>query len=246
MRWVLTVLLPTAVFARSLVGEGATVETTHLITVPTAGLLPRGSLLVRAGIFPQGTLAVECFTTPLSRFMVGIGFSASNLIGSGAPQWQPFPGISLRFRALEETTARPALVFGVHTQGWGSYRRESRQFTIAASGLFTALSKSYRWWLGETAWHLSLGYPLELPPRQRRPGMAVGWEHTIARLGQLSLEYVLLGSTVDGRRQGILSLALRLGIAPTAAVGVSIVDVLRNSGSETAWARALSIEWHLR
>ncbi|MCS7169525.1 MAG: YjbH domain-containing protein, partial [Candidatus Kapabacteria bacterium] len=173
----------------TLVGGGTAVQTITTITIPAAGILPRGTLLARAGFFPEGTISAECFISPLPRFLVGLSYSGQNIIGSGNPQWQPFPGVSLRFRAIEETPWVPALVFGIHTQGWGSYDRQQQRFTVPAGGLFAAASKSYRWWLGDIAWHAVLSYPLELPSHQRRPNVAIGWEHSLARFGQLLVEY---------------------------------------------------------
>ncbi len=234
-------------WAHELVGEGSSVQPLRVITIPTAGLLPQGSLLLQVGLFPAGTLSAECFASPIPRLLLGLAFSGRNLIGTGEPEWQSLPGVSLRFRLRDEGMMIPAVVLGLHTQGWGGYEQERRRFTIPAAGIFLAASKSYRWWLGELAWHGMLGYPLEPPPRARRINAGIGFEHTLGRFGRIVAEYNFLRGDAERKgRTGMLSVAFSFGIGRQAALCAEIVDIVPPQESEHPWARALTILYYLR
>jgi hypothetical protein len=152
----------------------------------------------------------------------------------------------VRFRVVEETKTIPAIAVGVHTQGWGSYQREERSFLVPAAGLCVVLSKSYRWWLGELAWHATVGYPLELPSHRRRLNLALGWEHTLGRFGHLCTEYnTLWGDAERATTPGVLSMSLRFGIAPRVALGIQLVDLL-GALEATSRARAVVLEWYVQ
>ncbi len=234
-------------WAHELVGEGASVETIALVTMPTAGILSPGSLLLRAALSPDGTLTAQCFASPIPRLMLGLSFSGRNVLGIGSPEWQPFPGISVRLRFVDERTVAPALAVGLHTQGWGSYKLEEKRFTVPAPGIFVAASKSYRWWLGELAWHAMVSYPLEPPPPARHPTWGFGFEHSLGRFGQLLLEYNALWGDIRNRRSiGAFSIGLLFGLGHRGAVGGEMVDIFPPSGSAHPWARALTAAWYLR
>jgi hypothetical protein len=228
-------------------GVAAEMETLWSPTMPTAGIPPRGALVVRMGMFPEGTLAVQLTGAPVERLMLGLGFGASNLIGAGAVQWQRIPGVELRWRLLEETLQRPAVVLGVHTQGWGAYDAEERRFEIPSAGVFLAAAKSFRWWLGGIAWHAVVGYSLEPPVAQRRLSAAVAVEHTVGSLGAVMLEYNSLGSDAAHhpryRSGGILSGALRWNVAARATVELQVVDLLGRQREGQGYARAVAVTW---
>lgn len=246
--WICCLLLiPSLGQAHEVVGEGAAVETVALVTMPTAGILPRGSLLLRANIFPEGTFTAECLASPVPRLMLGLAFGGRNLIGMGSPEWQRFPGVFLRFRLYEEGTAVPAFALGLQTQGWGGYSRDEGRFTILAAGLYLAASKSYRWWLGELAWHGMLSYPLEPPPSARHGNWAIGLEHSLGRLGRLAIEYnALWGDIRRERRVGAFTIGLLVGFEQRGAAGIELVDIFPPSSSLHPWARALTAVWYFR
>jgi hypothetical protein len=226
--------------AHELVGEGSRIETLSVVTGPTAGIAPRGVFVLRMTLLPEGTLAAEGLAAPLPRLLLGLSYSVGNLIGTGALRWQPLPGVALRVRLVEESRSHPALAIGIQTQGWGAYDTEQRRFLLPAPGPFVAASKSYRWWLGELAWHASVGYPLELPPAQRRPRLALGAEHSIGRRGAVFAEYLW------EPRAGVVNAAVRLGLGVSTVLVLQCVDLFPRDSSPIRWARAVSIEWYLR
>ncbi|MFQ5651835.1 MAG: hypothetical protein ACE5IY_18010 [bacterium] len=119
------------------------IEQRQLIDLPTAGTLDRGSYDIRLRMFGNGGLVggVSVGVTP--RFMFGLSWGGTNIIGEGDVDWNPNPGIHARIRLLDENFAIPAITLGFDSQGYGAYNDGFDRFENKSRGFFAVASKNY-------------------------------------------------------------------------------------------------------
>lgn len=131
-----------------------------LITVPTAGGLVRGSFSVDARIQKDGGLIFGLSAGLTDRFMFGVSFGASNLIGDDSLQWYPRPEVNLKYRVIDESESMPGISLGVDSQGFGVYNDASslKRYATKAYGIYLVASKNWRSPLGNTGLHLGVNY----------------------------------------------------------------------------------------
>lgn len=242
----LAVVVHGAAIAQGSAGELALYESQRIVDMPTAGVLPRGGMLIRAIAFEQGGLLAEAIVAPLQRVQLGLGYSGVGIIGSGTIGWQDVPAVHVRWRFLDETLVLPALTLGLETLGRGPVIGTT--FATPAPGAFIAASKQFRWWLGGCALHGGIGYGFDLHFNGTTMNAWLGVEQSLGRSIAISLEAnpgsieqarpLMLGSVV---RWSVLrgatvelylrDLGSRMNNRPTRAVGVEFIALL----SQVMW-----------
>ena len=76
--------------------------------------------------------------------MFGVTYGGQNLIGEGKINWNPSPGINIRYKLFSETYPfPPAIAIGYDSQGWGSYDKELKRYEIKSPGIYLVASKNY-------------------------------------------------------------------------------------------------------
>lgn len=131
----------------------------NLITIPTAGGLVRGSFAVDLRVQKGGGLTTGLSVGITDRFMFGLSYGASNLIGDQEAVPYPRPEVLLKYRMIDESVSMPGLALGLDTQGFGFYDADSlKRYGIKAYGFYLVLSKNWRSPLGNTGVHLGGNY----------------------------------------------------------------------------------------
>lgn len=132
---------------------------TSLVTMPTAGGLVRGSFAVNLRVQKGGGLTSGLSVGITDRFMFGLSYGASYLIGDEEPVPYPRPEVILKYRLIDESTSMPGLALGVDTQGFGSYDADSlNRYSTKAYGLYLAFSKNWRSPFGNVGIHGGTNY----------------------------------------------------------------------------------------
>ncbi|MBC8402915.1 MAG: hypothetical protein H8E14_15625 [Candidatus Marinimicrobia bacterium] len=132
----------------------------NLITIPTAGTLVRGSFAVEMRLQKNGSLTAGLAAGLTDRFMFGISYGASQLIGDLEPTPYPRPEANLKYRLIDETTSLPGVAIGLDTQGFGQYHPGDslKRYDVKAYGLYAAASKNWHFVLGNAGLHGGMNY----------------------------------------------------------------------------------------
>lgn len=245
---VISFLYMQIVFAQGTAGESAKYEYRRLIDMPTAGILDKGTVALSSDLLPNGTLIAKIEAGIFKNFNIGISYGGSNIIGSGSPNWYPFPpGVNLRVRLMDETILVPAVSIGFDTQGKGDYFKDLKRFSVKAPGLFAAASKNFSL-LGYMSLHGVVSYsPLEDKDGDNFVNLMVGAEKTLGSTFSFLLEYnfALNDNSVNfGAGKGYMNLGVRWSIGEGVTVGFDLRDLLQNKEwSPNAADRALMIEF---
>lgn len=248
------ILIPSLLFvqfaiAQGTAGEDAKYEYRKLVDMPTAGILEKGAVALSSDLLPDGTLIAKVEAGIFSNINIGLSYGGSNIIGSGSPDWYPFPpGVNLRIRVMNESVLIPAIAIGFDTQGKGEYFKDTKRYAIKAPGLFAAASKNFGL-LGYLSLHGVVNYTLlEDKDGDNFVNFMVGAEKTLGGSFSLVVEYNFAfndNSTANfGDGKGYLNLGVRWSLGDGVTVGFDLRDLLQNKKwSPKAADRALMIEF---
>lgn len=231
------------VFSKGSAGERAIYETRYIVEMPTAGVIPKGSFSFVGEVFNNGGLLGDFSVSPFENFNMGLSFSGIKLIGDDSPKFQNLPGISIRFRIINETTYLPAILIGVNTQGRGEWLSDLKRFETHSPGVFISSSKSFNWKLGYIAFHFGIGYSFE---DVKLPNFWLGIEQSLGSIFSLDIEYNANLDEDTGivmNSKGKLNASLRSSILKGLTLELQIKDLLENSKLRKGFLRVISIEF---
>ena len=237
------------VWAQGTAGEDAKYEYRRLIDMPTAGVLDKGQVAMSSELLPNGTLIAKVEAGIFKNFNIGLSYGGNNIIGSGKPDWYPFPpGVNLRIRLMDETVLIPALSVGFDTQGKGEYFKDEKRYAIKAPGIFAAVSKNFGL-LGYLSFHGEVNYSvLEEKDGDNFVNLMVGAEKTLGKSFSLLFEYNFAfndnSTATFGNGKGYMNMGIRWSIGEGVTVGFDLRDLLQNKKwSPNSADRALMIEF---
>jgi hypothetical protein len=241
-----TPFVPTYALAQSDAGSSSIYESRCIVDMPTAGVLPKNTYCFEGTTFTNGGLLASFTIAPLKNLNLGISFSGTNLIGSGDIKFQKWPGFILNWRIIDETRTIPAILIGVNTQGRGEYISIKNRFETYSTGIYTSLSKSFKWSIGNFSWHAGLNYTFEQAAGQHTPNFWIGFEHSIGAYGALYFE--LNPNLADKDRQissasVLLNIGTRWSIARGVTIELKVRDLLENSRIHTGFERWAGISY---
>ena len=101
----------------------------NLVTIPTAGTLPKGSYTLESLLMNDGGILSKISIGISDNFSMGLSYGFQDFISEKELSInKPMPEIQVKYRAYSETTVMPAIVVGLDTQGKGRYiKREGIQ-----------------------------------------------------------------------------------------------------------------------
>lgn len=204
-----------------------------LINTPTAGALARGSYLIDIRMMPQGGVLGSASVGLTDRFMLGVSYGGTHIIGEDSVEWNPDPGVHAKYRFIDETMKFPALAVGFNSQGYHRYLPSLERYEIKSSGFYLVVSKNYRF-LGNLGLHGGLNYSLEQGDGDRDPNLFMGLDKDIGQELSLMMEYDASlndNRTADmavSRRRGYLNAAVRWTFSEKFHVEFDINNLLRN------------------
>jgi hypothetical protein len=118
---IVLILLTASLLWSQTESEFQAVQPRDLIDCPTAGLLPRGSFDVDVRLFPGGGALGGISVGLTDHLLLGVSYGGAKIISDQKVDWFPQPGVSVKYRLIEETFALPALAVGFNSQGYGAY-----------------------------------------------------------------------------------------------------------------------------
>ena len=187
-------------------GSDGQVESRYLIDMPTAGILHNGMIGMNVHFYENSGVLVSLEAGAFNRLTFGISYGGTNVIGSGAVDWNKLPGVNIRFRVIDESTEFPAIAVGFDSQGKDQYISQYDRYLYKSPGFFAAASKYFNM-LGYLGIHGGINYSLENGDGNRNVNFFAGADKTIGRDISLVAEYNFglndnLGSTGMLARSG--------------------------------------------
>ncbi len=178
-----------------------TPQSLAIVDAPTAGTLDRGSFMTSLYAYNDGGLLGNLSVGISDRIMFGISYGGTNLIGTGPVNWNPQISVNVRYRALDETTALPAISIGYDGQGRGAYQDSLKRYLEKSKGVYIAASKSFSF-LGLLAFHGGINYSFERGDDDKDLDGYIGIEKSINEELSLYGEYDLAINDNTGRSIG--------------------------------------------
>ncbi|HTY37815.1 MAG TPA: hypothetical protein VMH23_11930 [Bacteroidota bacterium] len=234
--------------AQSNSGSSATIEPTMIIDKPTAGMLHRGSYYASAGFFEQGGVLFGVSVGLIDRFNFGISYGGTDILGTKTPRMNPYPGVNIKIRALDESNSTPAVAIGFDWQGRGPYIDDLKRYTTKSPGFFVVASQNYAV-LGNLSVHGGLNLSTERGDGDKDLNVYTGAEKSLGHDISVLAEYDLglndnsANAIGKGRGRGYLNLGLRWSWGKGLVLGLNVKDVLKNQGDITVGNRTLQLEY---
>jgi hypothetical protein len=235
-------------FAQSNAGGSASVEPTMIIDKPTAGMLHRGSYALNGRFFEQGGVLFGITVGLLDRFNFGISYGGTNILGADKPAMNPYPGVNVKLRILEESTMIPALAIGFDWQGKGAYVDDLKRYTIKSPGFYLVGSQNFSI-AGNLSLHGGLNLSTEREDGDKDINLFVGAEKSIGKDISILAEYDAglndnSANALGGDRgRGYFNLGLRWSWGRGLVLGLDLKDIFKNQQDITVGNRTIQIEY---
>jgi hypothetical protein len=185
LRWLIICLfVPLVIYGQEL----NLLEPLSLVDMPTAGTLMRGSFSTQLKVYPQGGILGKIDVGISDRFMFGISYGGTNVIGVGSIDWNPQIGTNVRYRLFEEDWTLPAILIGFDSQGSGAYVDSTKRYLEKSRGLFAVASKNFTF-LGTLGLHGGVNYSFERKDGDKDLNIFVGFDKAINPELALVAEY---------------------------------------------------------
>ena len=127
-----------------------------LISMPTAGTLPKGTFTFETLLMNKGGLLPSFSIGITDHFTIGFSFGIQEFIGTGSfKKNKSYPEAQIKYRIFEETETRPSIVLGLDTQGKGEYINKIERYEQKAMGAYFILSRNYEL-LGNLGFHIGI------------------------------------------------------------------------------------------
>lgn len=123
--------------------ESATREPLRIIDSPTAGINARSDFNADLRIYPNGGIQASMGIGLFRRFMIGISYGGTNVVGRGKVFENKQPGVLVKYRLMEEDATFPAITGGYDNQGYGQWIDSLNRYEYKALGLFAVASKNF-------------------------------------------------------------------------------------------------------
>lgn len=139
-------------------------EVRQLVDCPTAYIAPKRSIEMSLRSFTNGGTLGGMTIGIWEDLMISGGFGGENLLGEGPIEWNPSPGVGVRWQGMFENYSYPAVSIGFDSQGYGAWADSTKRYRIKSKGFYLVASKNYflsptqRFGLGL---HAGVNYSLE-------------------------------------------------------------------------------------
>ena len=233
----------------------------NLVSIPTAGTLPRGSFTLESLIIKNGGIVPRLSIGFTDNFAVGVSYGVQNLIGDTKPSInKTTPEVQIKYRIFDESEKMPALVYGLDTQGRGEFHKQDSILSISgksdstrtlnrydqkAWGMYIVFSKNWNL-MGNLGMHAGISKSLsENDDGDRDPNIFFGFDKELNRSFSLLVEFDAawnddnlnndnypLNDITFGRGKGYLNAGVRWAISPNLMLEVNFNDINQNTEAE--------------
>ena len=231
----------------------------NLVSIPTAGTLPRGSFTLESLLITDGGMVPRLSVGFTDNFSFGVSFGVQNLIGGNKPSInKTTPEVQIKYRIFDESEKMPALVYGLDTQGRGLYHAVDSIFTHGifdstvtlnrydqkAWGMYMVMSKNWNF-LGNLGLHAGISKSLsENDDGDKDINVFFGIDKELNRSFSLLVEYdaalndnlgkgeYALNDITFGKGKGYLNAGIRWAISPNLMLEINFNDINQNTEAE--------------
>ena len=214
----------------------------NLVTIPTAGTLPRGSFTLETLLINNGGVVPRLSVGFTDNFSFGMSFGVQNLIGVNKPSInKTTPEVQIKYRVFDESEKMPALVYGLDTQGRGLYHVTDSVFTLnrydqKAWGMYMVMSKNWNL-LGNLGLHGGISKSLsENDDGDNDINIFLGFDKELNRSFSLLVEYDTAlnddGNIEYRKGNGYLNAGIRWAMSANLMLEINFNDINQNTYSE--------------
>ena len=231
----------------------------NLVSIPTAGTLPRGSFTLESLLITDGGMVPRLSVGFTDNFSFGVSFGVQNLIGGNKPSInKTTPEVQIKYRIFDESEKMPALVYGLDTQGRGLYHAVDsisthgifdstvtlNRYDQKAWGMYMVMSKNWNF-LGNLGLHAGISKSLsENDDGDNDINYFFGFDKELNRSFSLLVEYdaalndnlsegdYALNDITFGRGKGYLNAGIRWAMSPNLMLEINFNDINQNTNSE--------------
>lgn len=221
----LLLVCASAVAQRS-AGDRANIDPQVLVDMPVAGIIPATAGAVETYLYPDGGVLVGFSYGLITNLNVGLSFGGTRLIGSGGITWNNLPGISARYRVMEESMFNPAVVVGFDSQGHDGWVPSLRQYVMKSPGFFVTASKNYQFY-GTVSFHGGMNYTLERNDDDLDPNLYLGVEKSVGPIVSWLAEYNFAFDN-DRNSRGFWNGSLGTGVRVSTNIGFNADILFKN------------------
>ena len=231
----------------------------NLVSIPTAGTLPRGSFTLESLLINNGGVVPRLSVGFTDNFSFGVSFGVQNLIGDSKPTFnKTTPEVQIKYRVFDESLKMPALVYGLDTQGRGLFHATDSIFTNGifdstvtlnryeqkAWGIYMVMSKNWNF-LGNLGLHAGISKSLsENDDGDKDINVFFGIDKELNRSFSLLVEYDAalndnladgdhaLNDITFGKGKGYLNAGIRWAMSPNLMLEINFNDINQNTEAE--------------
>ena len=233
----------------------------NLVSIPTAGTLPRGSFTLESLIIKNGGIVPRLSVGFTDNFTIGMSYGVQNLIGDTKPSInKTTPEVQIKYRIFDESEKMPALVYGLDTQGRGEFHKQDSILSISgkldstrtlnrydqkAWGMYIVFSKNWNL-MGNLGMHAGISKSLsENDDGDKDLNVFFGFDKELNRSFSLLVEYdAALNDNLTeddygaikkitfGRGKGYLNAGVRWAISSNLMLEVNFNDINQNTEAE--------------
>ena len=226
----------------------------NLVSIPTAGTLPRGSFTLESLLITDGGMVPRLSVGFTDNFSFGVSFGIQNLIGGNKPSInKTTPEVQIKYRIFDESEKMPALVYGLDTQGRGNYTdtlitpRDTltlNRYDQKAWGMYMVMSKNWNF-LGNLGLHAGISKSLsENDDGDKDFNVFFGIDKELNRSFSLLIEIdaalndnltdgdYALNDITFGKGKGYLNAGIRWAISPNLMLEINFNDINQNTEAE--------------
>ncbi|MBD3419942.1 MAG: hypothetical protein GF398_07490 [Chitinivibrionales bacterium] len=247
----------------NIVVQGEILQPRRLIDAHTAGVMPKAYFDFETRIYGSGDstingggLSVGFVVGLTDRFNIGVSYGGDGILGRGAAKPNPWPGVLVKYRIIEENYHIPAFAIGFDWQGYGGVEDDYKGYVYKSQGFFLATSKNYLLFSTlNIGFHGAINYSLEDAAHIKWPNGFVGMDLGINEELYLAAEYDLaLNSQAPSESKpycnpllGYLNLGIRWAFSESFYLEFDAKDVLqrkrlsKGSKEPLGWSRELKI-----
>lgn len=229
--------------------KNVSVEQRFLADIPTAGVLKKGQYEIGMRLFANGGLLGQVQVGMTNRFMFGISYGGEKFVGTGSVDFNPLPGVDVRYRVIEETYAGPAVTLGFSNQGFGRFIKNAdstkiERYVQKSRGLFVSASKNYQF-MGTLGFHGGISWAVtEKKDKDNQPTIFFGVDKSLNEELSVVGEYDFgLNDNKDiiGHGRGYLNLGAKLNFGGKILIEFMLKDVLDNSKEQGKFSREFRV-----
>ena len=233
----------------------------NLVSIPTAGTLPRGSFTLESLIIKNGGIVPRLSVGFTDNFTIGVSYGVQNLIGDTKPSInKTTPEVQIKYRIFDESEKMPALVYGLDTQGRGEFHKQDSILSISgkldstrtlnrydqkAWGMYIVFSKNWNL-MGNLGMHAGISKSLsENDDGDKDLNVFFGFDKELNRSFSLLVEYdAALNDNLTeddydaikkitfGRGKGYLNAGVRWAISSNLMLEINFNDINQNTEAE--------------